>query len=154
MKVSVVLSLVIGIAGAVFFVQADAGNAGKEGASCPPSKYADVTDKKVQDMLRGKTLVAAFPEEPAQTKVVQGSKGVTLKISSQDFLVYDAKTGVLQPMRAAVTCSSTCKTSGFGSCSNLGCDATSTGGCSSHSCFGSACDGGSCSKTSTAEVLE
>lgn len=154
MKVSVVLSILIGFAGAMFFVQADAGNAAAGDAKCPPSKHIDATDQKTLESLRSKLLVAAFPQEPAETRVMQDSKGATLKVSSRDFLVYDSSTGKLQPMRAAVSCSSTCGTSGSGTCANIGCDATSSGGCTSHSCFGGSCTSGSCTKTSTVELLE
>jgi hypothetical protein len=152
MKASLVLSTLLGIAGAFFFVQANAGETKTEGAKCPPSTQVDATDRKTQDMLRGKTLVAAFPDQPAETSVSTDAKGVTMKRSTQHFLVYDAKSGRLEPMQAAVTCTSVCNNNG-GFCSNNGCDASSFG-CSSHSCFGSGCTGGSCTKTSTAEQLE
>lgn len=153
MKASFVLSAVLGITSAFFFMQADAGEAKTEGTKCPPSTQVDATDKKTQDMLRGKTLVPAFPDESAETSVSTDAKGVTLKRSTQHFLVYDAKSGRLEPMSATVTCTSSCGTSGFGSCTNSGCDASSFG-CSSHSCFGSSCTTGSCTKTSTAQQLE
>lgn len=152
MKRSMLLSAVLGLSVALFGLQSYAGKNGSEGESCPPSTYSDATDARTQAALKGKTLVPAFPERGAETSIAQRADGAVVKVSTQDFLVYDKASGRLLPLRAAVTCTSTCNTSGSGSCTNSGCDVWG-GGCSSHSCFGSGCTGGSCTKTSTAEEL-
>jgi hypothetical protein len=152
MKRSLLLSAVLGLSVALFGLYSYAGKDGTEGKVCPPSTFRDATDARTQAALKGKTLVPAFPERAPETNIVQQPSGLVLKTSTRDFLVYDKASGELLPLRAAVTCTSTCNTSGSGSCTNSGCDVFGDG-CSSHSCFGSSCTGGSCTKTSTAEQL-
>ncbi len=154
MKASILLSAVLGLAGAVFFLHASAGDVAAPGASCPPSKYVDATNPQTQAALRGKVLKPAFPDRPAETQVVQDGNGVIRKISRQEFVAYDAATGRLLPLLVAHSCSSTCNNKpGQSGCSNNGCDAT-TSGCSSHSCTGGSCTDGYCSKDSTVENIE
>lgn len=152
MKRSILLSAVLGLSITLFGLQSYAGKATPEGEDCPPSVYTDATDAQTQKALEGKTLVPAFPEQGAESSIVQQADGSFHKVSTRDFLVYDTASGQLLSMTASVTCESTCNTSGSGSCSNTGCDAWG-GGCSSHSCFGTGCTGGSCKKTSTAELF-
>ncbi len=152
MKRSILLSTLLGLSLALFGLHSYAGKDGSQGKDCPSSTSIDATDARTQAALKGKTLVPAFPERGAESSIVQQADGSLLKVSTRDFLVYDTTSGKLLPMTAAVTCESTCNTSGSGSCSNTGCDAWS-GGCSMHSCFGSGCSGGSCKKTSKVEEI-
>lgn len=150
MKTATLLSAVLALAGGILFAHFDAGAAGN---SCPPSKHIDATDAKTKDLLRGKMLVPANPNEEAETSLVQDARGITSKVSSRHFLVYDAQTGVLQPMFVKATCTSTCNVKAGGTCESIGCTALSDGSCTAHSCMGGGCTGGSCTRTTTAELV-
>lgn len=150
MKTSILLSAVFALVGGMLFAHFDADAAG---SSCPPSKQIDATDTKTKNLLRDKVLVPANPNEEAETSLVQNANGVAFKVSSRDFLVYDAKTGLLQPMFVKATCSGTCNVKAGGTCENIGCTALSDGTCTKHSCIGGGCTGGSCTRTTTAELV-
>lgn len=150
MKTSILLSAVVALVGGMLFAHFDADAAG---SSCPPSKHIDATDIKTQNLLRDKVLVPENPNEEAETSLVQDPNGFTFKVSSRGFLVYDAKTGLLQPMFVIAECSGTCNVKVGGSCETIGCTAQSDGTCTPLSCSGGGCTGGSCTRKTKAEFV-